>query len=370
MTRPDRGLKKTVNQMHPGQSNVSSESYFCFPHLLTYLILVCLMLAGQVLAIKTDVVELKNGDKITCEVKNLSNGKLQVSTDDMGKLSIEWDKVQSVRSAAKFEVELQFGSLYFGSLGLSEDPRKVKVTGDSLTYDLFKAFIVRITPIKNTFIDRIDGAVNFGIDYTKASEVLRVNFNGRAHYRTRNRELSFDFTSVTTNQKDKDDTKRIDANLNFTRYLQDRWGWGIVSSAQHNTELGIDLRLSVGGGIGRTFLQNNQFRLRSTLALSVTNEWSNGATESRMNLELPLSGNFAMWVYDNPKTDISSKITLFPSLTDIGRYRLELDSKINRELFEDFILTFNIWLSYDNKPPTETEVKTDYGIVLGFGYTF
>ena len=333
-------------------------------------ILICLLCFGPVFALKTDIVELKNGDKITCEIKSLRNGKLQVNTDDMGKLSIEWDKVQSLKSREKFEIELQFGTLYFGSLGLSEDQRKVKVTGDSLSFDLFKAFIIRLTPIKNTFIDRLDGSVNFGIDYTKASEVLRINFNGKVIFRTLSKEVLLEYTSVNTSQPNKDDTKRIDANINYTRFLKDRWAWGINSVAQHNTELGVDLRLSAGGGVGRNFMQTNQIILFSSLALSVTNEWTNGAKESRYNLELPLSTKFAMWIYDNPKTDISTKLTLFPNLTSFGRIRAELDSKINRELFDDFFLTFNLWISYDNQPPTETETQTDYGLVLGFGYTF
>ena len=38
---------------------------------------------------KTDVVRLKNGDRITGEIKELERGKLTVKTDSMGTLSIE-----------------------------------------------------------------------------------------------------------------------------------------------------------------------------------------------------------------------------------------------------------------------------------------
>ena len=45
---------------------------------------------------KTDIVVLKNGNTITCEIKRLSRGKLRVKTDDMGTVDIEWDKIESV----------------------------------------------------------------------------------------------------------------------------------------------------------------------------------------------------------------------------------------------------------------------------------
>ena len=140
-----------------------------------YLLLFFLLyfLPSELFASKTDIVTLLNGDKITCEIKELRAGKLRVKTDDMGTVYIEWEKIASVRARQKFEVELQFGSLYYGSLGLAEDPRKMTVTGDSLKFELFRAYVVHLTPIKDTFLDRLDGSINLGADYTKASEVLQ-----------------------------------------------------------------------------------------------------------------------------------------------------------------------------------------------------
>ncbi len=41
-------------------------------------------LADPAWAAKTDVVTLVNGDRLTCEIKLLSQGRLEVSTDDVG----------------------------------------------------------------------------------------------------------------------------------------------------------------------------------------------------------------------------------------------------------------------------------------------
>jgi len=45
---------------------------------------------------KADVVRLANGDHITGEVKNLNRGQLELSTDDVGTLYFEWDKIVSL----------------------------------------------------------------------------------------------------------------------------------------------------------------------------------------------------------------------------------------------------------------------------------
>jgi hypothetical protein len=326
-------------------------------------------LPSELFASKTDIVTLLNGDKITCEIKELKAGKLRVKTDDMGTVYIEWDKIAGVRARQKFEVELQFGSIYYGSLGLAEDPRKMTVTGDSLKFELFRAFVVNLTPIKDTFLDRLDGSINLGVDYTKASEVLQLNFSGDAKHRSREGETVLSFSSVITGQRDKETSQRNNLSINNLRFLKNRWAWGLLSSLEQNTELGIDLRFSLGGGFGRRVIQSNQMNLSLTAGLSTTREWIN-KSENQNNLELPLSAKFAMFVYDNPKTDINTTVTLHPSLSTIGRTRLEIDSKIKRELFTDFHITFNLYLSYDNKPPYSDAKNVDYGFVLSFGYIF
>ena len=47
------------------------------------------LLAVPAWAQKTDVVTLVNGDTLTCEIKLLERGRLQVSTDHMGTVNIE-----------------------------------------------------------------------------------------------------------------------------------------------------------------------------------------------------------------------------------------------------------------------------------------
>ena len=46
--------------------------------------------------VRTDVVTLANGDRITGEVAHLDRGRLEFKTDDAGTLYLEWDKLSSV----------------------------------------------------------------------------------------------------------------------------------------------------------------------------------------------------------------------------------------------------------------------------------
>ena len=79
----------------------------------------CLMLCLLALpawAQKTDIVTLVNGDTLTGEIKLLERGRLQVSTDHLGTVNIEWDKVISVTALRMFQIETSNGVRLLGQL--------------------------------------------------------------------------------------------------------------------------------------------------------------------------------------------------------------------------------------------------------------
>jgi len=60
-----------------------------------------------------------NGDIITGEIKELTLGILQYKTDDMGTVSVKWERVRKIQSTNFFEVETTKGLIYFGSFDTS-----------------------------------------------------------------------------------------------------------------------------------------------------------------------------------------------------------------------------------------------------------
>ena len=54
-------------------------------------------------AVKTDMVVLKNGDRITGDIKELKKGKLKYSTDDISTIYIEWENISEIYSPSTFE---------------------------------------------------------------------------------------------------------------------------------------------------------------------------------------------------------------------------------------------------------------------------
>src|SRR5271157_5944728 len=71
----------------------------------------------------TDVLVMKNGDRMTCQVKGLDAGVLYVSFDYIdGTSSVQWSKVARLESNQLFIVKTEDGSVYTGRLNTPETP--------------------------------------------------------------------------------------------------------------------------------------------------------------------------------------------------------------------------------------------------------
>ena len=132
---------------------------------------------------KTDIVVLGNGDRITCEVEALARGRLTVKTDSMGTLQIEWDDILELTISARFEVELETGEKFISSLAAAPGDGNLNVVGDTDVV-LPHASVVRIREIGEGFWSQLEGSVDVGFSFTKASDAKQWSFSGEVIRRT------------------------------------------------------------------------------------------------------------------------------------------------------------------------------------------
>jgi hypothetical protein len=134
-------------------------------------------------AAKTDVVVMQNGNRVTCEVKELFRGRLRVKTDDMGTLDVSWNRVRELTASRLFEVEDNRGRLFYGSLRPAPEAGKMEIVGLAGTTALEMLFVVRIQPIKSGFWRRLDGSIDIGAAYTSSSRLTELSVDAEASFR-------------------------------------------------------------------------------------------------------------------------------------------------------------------------------------------
>jgi len=319
---------------------------------------------------KTDVVVLRNGDRLTGEVDQLERGKLAFKTDDMGTLQIEWDKLQSIAAAALFDVETLDGRRYAGALqppAVPGEMRIVSIGGVETVVPLLD--VVSVYRIGASFWKRLDGSFDAGASYTKASELFSLDVSATVAMRKPGFEVSISGNTTLTSQPGVEDTSRSVLSVGYQRRFQGLWVALAQGQLERNQALGFDLRSSPAAGGGRYLFLGRHDRLLLGLGLSLNRE-KPVEGESTTNLEATAALAYDRFAYDFPKVDISLLAAGYASLTESDRWRFELQGQIKRELVRDFYLTLRGYDSYDSKPPTETAVKNDYGVTFALGWSF
>ena len=339
-------------------------------------LLVCcfVLIPGQVSADddedRTDEVFLINGDRVTCEIKELDRGRLRIKTDSMQTVFIEWDDVDYAVSNQTLQIELTTGERALGTLRQGPTGREIMVLTENAAISFKREEVVRIQPIHSddTFVERMEGSLALGLNFQQATDILTLFASGSSRYRTEDYLFSNSFTFNNQTLEDDENSLRADLNSTYRRFQDNRWFWTAFGSAERNDELGVELRLLAGGGYGRFLRQTNSNIWSGTLGLAASAE-KRSSDDNEVNLEGIINTEFAIFRYDTPKVDLTTMLTLYPSITDPGRIRANLDIKLRREFLDDLFWELTFFESFDSDPPDDAQ-NSDFGIVTSLGYSF
>lgn len=331
-----------------------------------------LLLPQAVIAAKTDVVKLLNGDAITGEIKELEFGSLSYSTDSMGTVRIDWEDVVNVSSNQALQIEITDGTRYFGAFLPAADQHRVIVKTASSEIILRHDQIVRITPIEtgNRFVERLEGSVSLGISAQK-SAASTSNLSADVGYRTRAYVVGVRLnSSLTRPPSDSQDpaTSWQKLELNYKRLRASRWFTDWFTSYEENDTTLIDSRVSAGGALGRYLIQNNTNQLSLTAGLQGTRTVPLGTdpTETQAESRFEISFQRRVLQHDS-RLKLTSKI--FVPLEEPSEFRAETDLTYRRDVIEDLFIDLTLRHSYYREPQTDGD-STDYTSSINLGYSF
>lgn len=345
------------------------------PGLIRALVLSCAVLGPTVPATaapKTDVVVLRNGDRITGEVKGLEQGQLSFKTDATGTISIEWDEVATLQSGQYLQVELTSGLRYAGRAGRPQEAGVLLVNlgEDARGWPLPLTDVIRIAPIdQGGIFDRLDGYITAGFDYTKATDIRQFTFSGGLSTRDERRLWSVDGSTTLTSQGEEEDSNRFDLGVVNRRFLPERWFWQSFGSFDGNDELGLDLRATIGAAYGRFLVQTGRNEWVAYGGVAVTREDFEQA-DTNDSVEAVLGTQYWFFRYDAPEASLDATLNLFPSLTESGRLRSEGRLRARYEIVDDLFFEASLYQSYDSEPGQSADSNSDYGVTTSLGYSF
>ena len=336
-------------------------------------LLLTVTLASSIMAFSQDVIVLKNGDRITGEVKKLENGNVHIDADYGGNIFIiDWEEVERIEittaSPAHFSVVTSSGDRLSGSIRTDPDaPTRVLVEEQGSTVSFEQSELVSFTPIDAGFWGRFETSVDFGLSLTKANETKQFNTRARASYLTDDWSLEGNLESLLNARQDVPDTKRSEFGTNFRYFITNRWFSETFGNFLQSNKLQLDLRSSIGGAMGRYLVQNDRWLLSINGGGAWTNENFEDPLVSNQNSGEVL-GTLEFNAFNIGDLNILAQLSVFPSLSDLGRVRINFRNDFKWDLPQDLYFRVGFTNNFDSSPLTDTP-RNDYIFSTSVGWS-
>jgi len=331
---------------------------------IVFIILTALFFAligGQASA---DVVWLKNGDRLTGKVVSMDGGTLVLKTSYAGDLSITWGEVVNLKTDEPIKVVLGDETSAQGPVSPGE-PGKVKVKAEQVaepvTVDL--AHVKTINPKPPL---RINFRANAGLSKTDGNTDTQ-DIYADAEFMARTLRNRYTIGGLYK-RSEKEDVKTEDKALGYMKYdhfFSKNWYGYAHASGEQDEFKDLDLRATLGVGVGYQFIESERTNLSLEAGLSYVDEnyivaEDNSFAAGRWGLKfdhflLPKSLQYFLYHTGLQSVEDSDDLVLH---TQTG-FRIPFYKNLN--------ITAQFNWEYD-KSPSPGKKESDYTYLLTLGY--
>src|SRR5277367_1777789 len=215
----------------------------------------------------TDVVVMKNGDRLTGEIKGLNAGVLYMSMQYiLGTSSVDWSKVSHLESKQLFLVKDEDGSVYTGTLNTTDTPEgrpmELTVAEASESKVIESTRIVQMDMTSTRFYQRFNGDFNTGIIYSKGNQSTQYSLSSEVAYPRERWSAGASFDSTLSASTGASASTRNQVGVDALRLMPwNQWFYEGIGAFLQSSEQGIVHQSTYGGGIGRYLTNTNLARI-------------------------------------------------------------------------------------------------------------
>jgi putative salt-induced outer membrane protein YdiY len=377
----------------------------------------CLLAAAVIMAsflathAFADLIELDNGDRISGTVVRISGGEVVLATEYAGELRIDFTRVSDITTEQPGRITLTNGNIVTGQIesisedhlvinsevfqmievprslfkGLNEEPPPVAESEELIetreileqTETNLKEAQVTIEEKENA-IEKLtsgsslwDGTVSLGTkiergntdesdfsaDVTATRKVPREELYFRLHYDYGEKEGE-------TDTEEAYGTAKLKVFQTDRRYL-----FGVFFT-EYDKFKDLENRTSFYVGPGYLFIDKEKTRLLGEIGVGIVSEFTKTETGTERNFDGSLWLH-AEWIQQlHEKVDLTTAVTLFPTIGDFEDFRVRLESSLRSPLRDRWFLKLSLLDEYDNKPEGVDIERNDLSLITSLEYNF
>jgi len=336
---------------------------------------VCLLLAsiGFTLLILcpgalADQVTMANGDVITGEILTLEGGKLKVKTPYNAALELDWASVKSVRSDVPVELVLEDDRHVKGTLETSPDGTLQVVTESAGPVPIgAPSLVTGMNPPEVKWIS-YTGDVLAGASYlTGNTETASFSLSGKFVAKTKRHRGTLRGAWYYAEDKKLVTARRLGGSAKYDFFITEKLYAYLNGLLEYDAFQDLDLRATLGPGIGYQFFDNDRLKLAGEVGYSYVSEDFNIAPDNEYSS--------ARWSIDFNWDIVKKKIALFHfdegyiSVEDSDNFYFRSEQGLRFNVWKNFGTTFQANIDYNNAPSPGKD-KTDTALIFGLTYNY
>ena len=340
--------------------------------LILFLFLVCVTSAYA--KSDDDVVVLKNGDRITGDIKGLQRGELRIKADYMAEaVRLDWARVERIESKSTFIISLVDGKLFTSGMRLmpsnSDHAPNFIIGPPGSAVRVHQLEVIRIVPVDPGFWKRLEGSIDFGFSFTSGNDQYQTGLTATTTYRTGKHSFTASIDSAFSGQREGTSTTRKEFTFDYRKQLTPRYYVGGIFDLLQSDQQSLNLRTSIGGLVGRNLRQTESSRWSVFAGVVGTREKYSTVLGKPETTNADALAGVDINIFHFKATDIRTRFSLFPSLTTPGRMRMQTTSDLQIKIVKDLYWGFHFYENFDSKPPVRAD-KNDLSVSSSLGWKF
>ncbi len=324
---------------------------------------------------KDDVVIMKNGDRMTGEIKQLDHGLLDFKSRYMNaSVQLDWNEVASLQTKDPFITTLTSGLRVTGPIerspGKQNGEEKFILGSASEAMVVHPTQVIEIRQAEESLWKQIKGSADFGLSYSSGTNPTNITFAADAVYERDKNLVGVSTSSQFNGQNNAPNSFRYTLDSEYSRFFARRWFAIGLFNFLKSDQQDLNWRTTYGLGIGREFVRTDRSSFMVFGGLDYSHEQyfpGAGLNASKNSMESLAGVKYNTFRFRT--FDLSWDATVYPSITDAPRVRFVTNGNVRVELVKDLYWSFRLYENYDSLPPGKA-ANNDFGIATSLGFKF
>jgi putative salt-induced outer membrane protein YdiY len=312
-----------------------------------------------------DVIIMKNGDRITGEIKEIWDSEVSIEPEYSDEFDVDIKDIASIDSDNKFDVELEDGQIgEFQFAGINDEGEAI-LTGQEGEMTVSLAQLKKVGEIEDWF--EWDSYADVSQSFSRGNtDSDASNLNATLKMKWGDHRTIFTLTDIREAQAGKTTKKTDRLNLSYNFLFSKPWFLAANATVERNPVALLERRFSFNPAIGYDIWDDPDLSLNIQLGAGYQTEEIDNVTESGTLIDWRLRYEQDIFTGD---LQLFHSHQLYQNLE--GRENLVFISQtgVRYEITDDIYLNTQINYDYDSEPAQGTDGE-DLTFLFGAGIEF